>query len=135
MEIEFLFKIIIKFCVYYFLESRFLYSYEINGHCSTRFTLPVEKVIKNKVCEFIFPREFKMPREILDGKSRISIIGLVHFLIFYFPVQISYLVSIVICFYNIQDAEKLVTITFNIMVIGLVLNLLARLIAYIIESI
>ena len=135
MLTESIIKTIMAFCVHYYLESRFFYAYEINGDCSIPFTIDVEKIIKNRLCKLIFPREFKNYREFLDGTSKISILGLLHCMIFYFPVQIAYLVSVIINFSNTQIAEKILITAFNIMFLGfavyLVLFLLAALIDYV----
>lgn len=89
-------------------------------------------MIKNKFCKIIFPREFKNYRESLDGISRISIIGLLHCVIFYFPIQMAYFAAIVISLFNKHAADRISMVAFNIMFLGaavfLISNILTTLI-------
>ena len=135
MSIKFLIKTMMAFGLHYYLESRFLYAYEINGVCSIPLTIDIKKVIKNKFCKIIFPREFKNYRESLDGISRISVLGLLHCAIFYFPIQMVYFAAIVIGLFNEYAADRISMAAFNIMFLGfaifLVSNILTALIFYI----
>ena len=54
----------------------------------------------------------------LDGVTKISMVGLIHFIFFYLPEQIITLISVVIYFKNKEMAENLSLIVFNLMFIG-----------------
>lgn len=117
--IEFLLKLIIMFGFAYYLESRIVYAYEYKSHkfpCS----VAKEKIIKNKFCKFIFPIEHKSYREAMgDSVTKISVFGLIHFIIFYIPLQITCIVSFVSYFLDKDIAEILLKSTYIILMSGL----------------
>lgn len=116
--IEFIFKLVLAFGLNYYMGSRILYAYVIGGKCGTPFTISVEKIIKNKISKLLFPKEFKTLRESLDGTTRISVIGLIYCIIFYFPVQIGYLASAFLFFFNEHVANRVIFQAVKVMFMG-----------------
>ena len=115
--VDFLLLSILFICFQYFAESRIVYAYEFKKHkfpCS----VAKEKIIKNKFCKFIFPIEHKSYNEALYAVSKFSIIGLIHFIIFYLPSQIATIISIIMYFFYMDFAIKILLRLMEIMFVG-----------------
>ena len=132
---EFIFKLVLAFGLNYYGGSRILYAYVIGGKCAIPFTIDVQRIIKNKISRIVFPKEFKTLKESLDGTTRISVIGLIYCIIFYFPVQIGYLVSAFLFFFNEHVANRVIFQAFNVMLIGFACFLVAIITATLIDYI